>query len=133
MPDMTCAHCGTPITHRETMQESAGKTYCCRNCVAMASGPKNPGHWPADLRTLRIDDRDWRLKSKTHRRESKRIAGCGLRTGPRQSSSPSLTVGLLNGVVAKSIARASVSAKITFGLTGPCDCGLLSQMSASRL
>lgn len=34
----TCAHCGTSITHQETMQESGGKTYCCRNCVAMASG-----------------------------------------------------------------------------------------------
>jgi len=24
--------------HHETMQESAGKTYCCRNCLAMAVG-----------------------------------------------------------------------------------------------
>ena len=43
MSDVTCAHCGTPITRRETMQESAGKTYCCRNCVAMASGAKSQG------------------------------------------------------------------------------------------
>ena len=43
MPAAICAHCGTAITHPETMQESAGKTYCCRNCVAMASGEKNEG------------------------------------------------------------------------------------------
>jgi len=38
MPHATCAHCGTAITRQESMQESAGKTYCCRNCVAMTSG-----------------------------------------------------------------------------------------------
>jgi hypothetical protein len=36
MPHATCAHCGTAITHHETMQESGGRTYCCRNCLAMA-------------------------------------------------------------------------------------------------
>jgi hypothetical protein len=43
MPHTSCAHCGTAITHHETMQESAGKTYCCRNCVAMASGMTSEG------------------------------------------------------------------------------------------
>jgi hypothetical protein len=43
MPDVTCAHCGTAITHPETVQQSGGKTYCCRNCVAMASGTKTQG------------------------------------------------------------------------------------------
>jgi predicted RNA-binding Zn-ribbon protein involved in translation (DUF1610 family) len=38
MADATCAHCGTTITHHETLRESAGKTYCCGNCLAMASG-----------------------------------------------------------------------------------------------
>lgn len=38
MPHATCAHCGTAITHHETVQESGGKTYCCRNCLATASG-----------------------------------------------------------------------------------------------
>jgi hypothetical protein len=38
MPHATCAHCGTAITHHETMQESGGKTYCCRNCLAMTAG-----------------------------------------------------------------------------------------------
>jgi hypothetical protein len=38
MPHASCAHCGTTITHHETMQESGGKTYCCRNCLVMASG-----------------------------------------------------------------------------------------------
>jgi predicted RNA-binding Zn-ribbon protein involved in translation (DUF1610 family) len=43
MPHTTCAHCGTAITHDETMQQSAGKTYCCRNCLAMASGATSEG------------------------------------------------------------------------------------------
>jgi hypothetical protein len=43
MPHTTCAHCGTTITHHETVQESGGKTYCCRNCVAMASGASREG------------------------------------------------------------------------------------------
>ncbi len=38
-----CAHCGTAITHHETMQESAGKTYCCRNCLVMASDAMGEG------------------------------------------------------------------------------------------
>jgi hypothetical protein len=38
MPHATCAHCGTLISDHSTMQQSAGKTYCCRNCVAMAAG-----------------------------------------------------------------------------------------------
>jgi len=43
MPNAICAHCGTAITHPETTQESAGKTYCCRNCVAAASGTTSQG------------------------------------------------------------------------------------------
>ena len=43
MAGAICAHCGTAITHPETMQESAGKTYCCRNCVAMATGGTKEG------------------------------------------------------------------------------------------
>lgn len=43
MPHSSCTHCGTTITHHETMQESAGKTYCCRNCLAMASGATTEG------------------------------------------------------------------------------------------
>ena len=43
MPHASCAHCGTAIMHHETMQESAGKTYCCRNCLAMASGATTEG------------------------------------------------------------------------------------------
>jgi hypothetical protein len=43
MPHTTCVHCGTAITHHETMQESGGKTYCCRNCVAMARGATDEG------------------------------------------------------------------------------------------
>jgi len=43
MAETICAHCGTTITHRETLQESGGKTYCCRNCAAMASGRTSEG------------------------------------------------------------------------------------------
>jgi Prokaryotic metallothionein len=46
MPQATCAHCGTAITHHETMQESGGKTYCCRNCLAMAAGAIGLGGGP---------------------------------------------------------------------------------------
>ena len=43
MAEAICAHCGTAITHLETMQESAGKTYCCGNCAATASGATKEG------------------------------------------------------------------------------------------
>lgn len=43
MTHANCAHCGTAITHHETMQESGGKTYCCRNCLVMASGASIEG------------------------------------------------------------------------------------------
>jgi hypothetical protein len=43
MPHTTCAHCGTAIKHHESLQESAGKTFCCRNCLAMASGAASEG------------------------------------------------------------------------------------------
>ena len=43
MPEAICAHCGTAITHPDTVQESAGKTYCCRSCAAMASGTTSEG------------------------------------------------------------------------------------------
>ena len=38
MGDMTCAHCGTAITDESTMQRFNGQTYCCGNCVQMATG-----------------------------------------------------------------------------------------------
>jgi hypothetical protein len=38
MADLVCAHCGTSITDRSTMQHLGGESYCCVNCVAMASG-----------------------------------------------------------------------------------------------
>jgi hypothetical protein len=37
MPHTSCAHCGTDIKDHTTMQEYRGETYCCRNCVAMAT------------------------------------------------------------------------------------------------
>ena len=37
MPHTECAHCRTKIKDHSTMQEYRGETYCCRNCVAMAT------------------------------------------------------------------------------------------------
>ena len=38
MLDASCSHCGTPITDRTTQVEVGGKTFCCRNCVAISAG-----------------------------------------------------------------------------------------------
>lgn len=34
----TCAHCGTLIEDRSTMQTRNGKSYCCPNCANLESG-----------------------------------------------------------------------------------------------
>ncbi len=34
----SCAHCATRIVDHSTLQEFNGESYCCRNCVAIASG-----------------------------------------------------------------------------------------------
>jgi hypothetical protein len=32
----TCAHCGVPIVHEDTMETRGDAAYCCSNCAAMA-------------------------------------------------------------------------------------------------
>lgn len=34
MPGPICQHCGSAITHRDTLITEGGKTFCCRNCAA---------------------------------------------------------------------------------------------------
>jgi hypothetical protein len=36
--DVACAHCGTQIEDRSTLQTRGDKVFCCPNCANIASG-----------------------------------------------------------------------------------------------
>jgi predicted RNA-binding Zn-ribbon protein involved in translation (DUF1610 family) len=36
--DVLCAHCGTPIEDRSTLQTRGDSVYCCPNCANLADG-----------------------------------------------------------------------------------------------